>query len=88
MEIFDFLIQHRRVVAEKISQFGDRQFSDLCQHWLHERVKNVHLDCLNIRSNGMMKACSDWEVKTRTNVLFAQVPMPQNIVGFKEIEIK
>jgi hypothetical protein len=84
MEIFDFLIQHRRVVAEKISQFGDRQFSDLCQHWLHERTKNVHLNDLiiqvKIQSTGV-KSSFKW-------ITFAQVPMPENIVGFKRIVIK
>jgi hypothetical protein len=47
MEILDWLRCHRVELAWKFSQLGDRQFSDICQHWLHDYKRNaIELDAL------------------------------------------
>ena len=79
LDILQWLIQHRSCVAEKFSQLADRQFSNLCQFWLHEYMKNVHMNAI---------FCLKYGPDPGNGMIPAQVPMPQNIVGSTGITIE
>jgi hypothetical protein len=51
-DVFDFLspTDDREKLA-RISEFGDRRFSGICQKWLHEWAKSICIGKLRICSN-------------------------------------
>jgi len=95
-EAFDFLSPtgDRKKVAQ-ISGFGDRRFSDVCQKWLHEWVKNIRIEKLEIKAEDN-KAASlrayKWDSQkysyNKAVVPFAESELPANIQHFKTIHIK
>ena len=99
LEIFDWLIPDRKEVAAKFSELGDFQFSVICQHWLHEHIRNVRLGYLHICSdapakqrptidNNLVLRCSPDPGNVRwETVPIAQTPLPDNIVDIKTIRI-
>ena len=72
-EAFDFLSPtgDRKKVARISSEMGDRQFSDVCQKWLHEWTKNVQLGPIDLHSQPALP----------------EGELPDNIRDFKEIYI-
>jgi hypothetical protein len=95
MEILDFMRGHRRQLAAKCNQLGDRTFvSDICQHWLHKYTLNVQMRSLLIKpgkiydKDGMVKTnglLDVYDSSTRGPVPFVQVQMAEHI---REIRIQ
>ena len=97
MEILDFLRGHRREMAAKFNKLGDHAFSEIYQHWLHKYTKNVRLGFLCIESAnvfdkdgktktiGLLKVYDDGR---KVRVPFPQLPIPENVTGFRELEIR
>ena len=74
-DVFDFLsLADRKQLALKFNELGDREFSDLCQKWLHEWTKNVCFHKIFI---------GPFEV----NRPFADVELPDNVQTFKAIRL-
>src|SRR5687767_2570550 len=98
MAYMDWLHEFRREMSVKFTQLKDRKFlNDVCQPWLHSYTKNVHLGKLYITSETVLNKEGQQEERGRlkvaiddkkTTVPFAQVPMPANIKGFKELHIR
>ena len=101
-EILGWLRPHRGEVALKFSQLGDRQFSAIYQHWLHQWIKNVELGWLTICSArqgipisptltnwsvGYVKAIMRCNNNWEKIVPFAKVEVPANIRDFPGITI-
>ena len=74
-DVFDWLTVADRKHLARISGFGDREFSGICQKWLHEWTKLVCLGLINIASPPPVE-------------LMPEVEMPANIRDFKEIRIR
>jgi hypothetical protein len=101
MDILDWLRAHRREVAAKCNKLGDRTFSDICQNWLHnpKYTKNVQLGSLSVRSenvltdDGLQKIRGILKIRGPNldgpvRIPFAKVPVPENVSGFKQMDVK
>ena len=87
-DIFDFLHpKDRRQLAQKFNVLGDREFSDICQLWLHEWTKNVRLGIIFIhhRSEAAHLQCYNPDTGQWLFAPFADVPKPANIMDFRRI---
>ena len=92
-DIFDwFSPKDRKQLALKFNGIVDREFSQICQKWLHEWAKNICIGELTIDSDDGKMACMryldpeqvwPWP---RQAVPFADAELPENIRGFKEID--
>ena len=98
-DIFDFFLPgDRRQLALKLNELGDREFSDICQKWLHEWTKNVCFGPIqiivnppptpNVESAPYLQC---WDQTGRSwkqeAVPFADVELPDNIQTFEEIQL-
>jgi len=87
MDIFDYLKPHNEKLVVKFNNLGDRRFSEICQHWLHEYPKNRCLSSVTISSYfnvnhrfSMRDSYSDNETDISN--------IPANLTSFKHIEIE
>jgi hypothetical protein len=78
-------------LALTFNEFGDREFSAVCQKWLHEWIKDVRIGELEINSKDGESArlqLKCWDRKCKLKYFpIAGVELPANIVDFTTIQI-
>jgi hypothetical protein len=72
----------------KFNEVCDREFSDICQKWLHEWIKDVCLEGLEIDTDGDDGKSVRLRNQAPDTVQFAEVEMPDNIKAFEWIRIR